>query len=154
MNSKQSFPHSAAYGPGNGRPLICNLSSIGSIPEPGEYEVTETHDPVYGKLAVLAPSQDGPVQRKNVAEVKYQSSMLQPGASRDKFGGQTTGKRAWGSMNSSLSATSHSYVLSSKPLAGRNCVVTTSGLSELHSELQKTGKVKVLISSSFLRRLS
>jgi hypothetical protein len=147
------FQQSATPGHRNGRPLICGLNTIGAIPAPGEYLVTEANDPVYGTVAVLTPSQNDPVQHKHVSGVKYQGSTLQPGLSPDKFRGRTTGQREWGTIKSSLSASSHCYILSSRPLAGRNCIVAMSGLSELHSELQKTGKVKVLVSSSFLRCL-
>jgi len=138
----------------------------GALPPAGDYEILPPmNDPIYGRVAVMASvGQSGPVRvelamQKCLVSASFflkpeatptaigQKIFLKPDARSTSISQKLFEKpmaaRRMGHPASS--AGGQAFVLSDRPVLGRNCVVVSSGFADLMDGLQKAVGARVTV---------
>lgn len=116
-----------------GTPIHCTFRPGGAVPPPGNYDVLPpTDDPIYGRCALMV-RQEGQGPSSTFDPTKRAAPAL----------------RMWGAFPAldvaSFPSSGSGFVLSDRPIPGRNCLVCVSGFADLMEGLESSGGASIQI---------
>ena len=130
----------------SGKFLHCTMRPAqgGALPPAGEYEILPpVSDPIYGRLALIVPAGGSAAIRigkhgrlsATISDVSVQVCFGKSAVSGFIERPDTTKSAAGGQV----------FVLSDRPVLGRNCIVVSSGFADLMDGLQTSGGARVTV---------
>jgi hypothetical protein len=151
-----------------GKFLHCTMRPArgGALPPAGEYEILRpVIDPIYGRLALMAPvgGSGGILAEKHPDKLSAigQKLFQKPNATLPAVSGRLPGKLDASAVSALFikfdqaspatgkpidthgTAGGQVFVLSDRPVLGRNCIVVSSGFADLMDALQTSGGARV-----------
>jgi len=136
-----------------GRFLHCTMRPAqgGALPPAGDYEILPPmNDPIYGRVALMVPvGVAGAIRTGLTMEKAVQSSVaflkpdVTPTAKGQKDYEKPMAARRMGHPPGA--AGGQAFVLSDRPVLGRNSIVVSSGFADLMDALQTSGGARVTV---------
>jgi hypothetical protein len=128
-----------------GKPVHCMMRPAqgGALPPAGDYEILPpVSDPIYGRLALMAPA-------GQLAAIEWNWTTAPAGglAASEKY--LKDAAKFWekplGEQKPDSAGGGGVFVLSDRPVLGRNCIVVSSGFADLMDALQTSGGARVTV---------
>ena len=157
MVSNLQFQNGAITGVLSGKPLFCFLHSAqGSALPAGQYVIGgPVQDPIYGPVMIMATIGGGTVGASKVAtdggitagRLAMDDWEARPGGRGGLAMDDWTQRPGGGLVMDDWEARpgGSAFIVSGAPLPGRNCLVVTSGVSELMDGLKTAGSVGITV---------
>jgi hypothetical protein len=133
-------PSSALTGSVGGKNMHVTIRPGGAAPPPGNYDIhPPVQDPIYGMVALMVPSASPGSLPFDTVAAKLALANTHPQAF------QYRGSPAVVPAVQSVNTLSQPFVLSDKPIPGRNCIVVSAGFADLMDALQASGGTTIKV---------